>query len=78
MAPKWLFCEANSVLLDWKKLGRGILKRERIANDTHLGTRNKRILSHPLRRIKSAVLTMLVVMTNDFNNLKLRQDISAQ
>lgn len=58
--PIKLFCEMNDIIVNWKKITRGIPKGKRFGTD-RIPTLDeiKRILQYPDRRIKTAILIML-------------------
>lgn len=54
-----LFCEMNDIILNWKKISRGLPRAGKAANDRAPTLEEiKRIVEYPDRRIKSIVYTM--------------------
>ncbi|MGI0045903.1 MAG: hypothetical protein ACREBB_01760 [Nitrosotalea sp.] len=58
--PFKVFCEMNDIILNWKKITRGIPKGKKHSTDRIPTLQEiKQLLNYPDRRIKPAVLTML-------------------
>lgn len=58
--PFKVFCEMNDIILNWKKITRGIPKGKKHSTDRIPTLQEvKQLLGYPDRRIKPAVLTML-------------------
>ncbi|MGH9909662.1 MAG: hypothetical protein ACRD32_03400, partial [Nitrososphaerales archaeon] len=58
--PIKLFCEMNDIILNWKKITRGIPKGKSYASD-RIPTLDeiKKLLNYPDRRLKPAILIMM-------------------
>lgn len=55
-----LFCEMNDIILNWKKISRGLPRAGKAANDRAPSLEEiKKIIEYPDRRIKAVVYTMV-------------------
>jgi hypothetical protein len=56
-----LFCEMNDLVLNWKKIARGLLRSRKAANDrAPTNDEIKKLLEYPDRSIKPIIYVMLV------------------